>query len=79
MTSITIPNGVTFIEKLAFAFCINLVDIVYKGTKEQWNRIKKESDWDLYTGDYVVHCTDGDIFKKTAVDNRRFHPTVCFP
>ncbi len=63
LTSITISNSVTSIGACAFYDCSNLTDITFKGTKEEWNAIKKGSNWDKYTGDYTIYCTDGDIQK----------------
>ena len=62
LTSITIGNGVTSIDK-AFNGCSSLTSITYKGTKAQWNAISKINDWNFNTGNYTVHCTDGDIKK----------------
>lgn len=67
LTSITISNSVTSIGANAFFGCSNLTSITFKGTKTQWFAITKKSSWNVQTGDYVVHCTDGDILK--ADDN----------
>ncbi|MDE7440200.1 MAG: leucine-rich repeat domain-containing protein, partial [Clostridia bacterium] len=71
LTSVTIPSTVTYIYHAAFRSCSNLTDIYYNGTKEQWwLSIEKEegpfsnwddASWDAHTGNYIVHCTDGDI------------------
>ena len=61
VTSITIPESVTSIEENAFSCCTALDSITYAGTMAEWLSIKKGSNWDLETGDYVIHCTDGDI------------------
>lgn len=63
LTNITIPDSVTYIDARAFKGCTGLTSITYNGTIEQWNAINKGSDWKFNTGDYVVHCTDGDISK----------------
>ena len=63
LTNITIPNSVTSIDMRAFYGCGALTDINYNGTKAQWNAITKSSSWDSGTGNYTVHCTDGDISK----------------
>ena len=54
LTSITIPNSVTVIGPSAFYYCTNLKTIYYTGTQEQWDSIKKDSDWDTCTGDYTI-------------------------
>ena len=63
LTSITIPDGVISIEEEAFYYCYNLTSINFQGTKAQWESITKGSDWNSYTGSYIIHCTDGDIAK----------------
>ncbi|MGN0768719.1 MAG: leucine-rich repeat domain-containing protein, partial [Christensenellales bacterium] len=63
LTSITIGNSVTSIGSRAFEDCDNLSEINYNGTMAQWNDINKGADWNYNTGDYTVHCTDGDITK----------------
>lgn len=67
---VKIPIEITEIDAGAFAECRELKDIYYEGTIEQWNAIKKCTEyeggiyhWDLETGDYTVHCTDGEIKK----------------
>ncbi len=62
LTSVEIPNSVTSIGDYAFASTA-ITDIHYSGTKEQWNAISKQSAWDIFMGEYTVHCTDGDIAK----------------
>lgn len=62
LTSITIPSTVTAI-KYAFSGCSALRNINFGGTMEQWNAIEKESGWDYATGNYTVHCTNGDVKK----------------
>ncbi len=63
LTSIEIPNSVTSILGYAFWGCSSLTSITYKGTKAQWNAIDKGSKWDYNTGNYTIHCSDGDIVK----------------
>ena len=73
LKSITIPISVTEILHGAFWNDYNLKDIFYEGTIEQWHTINKEkgaytntnedASWNAYTGDYTVHCSDGDITK----------------
>lgn len=64
LTSITISDGVTNIGSGAFCGCYALTDIIFIGTKEQWNAIEKDTYWNDNTGNYTVHCTDGDIAKE---------------
>ena len=60
LTSITIGNGVAFIGNFVFDCCLNLT-INYRGRKEQWDKIRKGSDWKIGSKIKVIHCTDGDI------------------
>ena len=63
LTNITIPNSVERIWWYAIRGCYSLTSITYQGTMSQWEAIDKGM-WDYpETGDYVVHCTDGDIPK----------------
>ncbi len=47
----------------AFSNCTALTDIYYSGTIEEWDNITKSNNWNVSTGDYTIHCTDGDIWK----------------
>ncbi len=61
LTSITIPDSITYIGSAVFNYCTSLKDIYYNGTKAQWNEIRKDSSWNEGAGKYTIHCTDGDI------------------
>ena len=63
LTNVKIPNSLIHIGEKAFYNCNTLKDIDFDGTREQWNAITKGDDWNSYTGNYVVRCTDGDINK----------------
>ena len=63
LTSVTIGNSVTSIGEQAFSGCGKLTSITFQGTKAEWNAISKGSGWNNNTGNYTIHCTDGDISK----------------
>lgn len=63
LTSVTIPDSVTCIYYQAFYGCGSLERIIFDGTIAQWNAIEKGNYWNENTGNYTVHCTDGDIVK----------------
>ena len=64
LTSITISGNVTSIGASVFRRCSALKSINFNGTKAEWLNIEKGSNWDDNTGNYTVHCTDGDIEKE---------------
>lgn len=61
LTSIAIPNSVTSIGDFTFEDCTSLTSIQYNGTKEQWEAIEKSYRWSSDAGEFIVHCSDGDI------------------
>lgn len=73
LTDISIPISLNEISHAAFWDCRNLKNIHYEGTIEQWHAIHKEvgiytntnkdASWNAYTGEYTVHCSDGQINK----------------
>ena len=63
LTSITIPDSVTNIRSRAFSYCKGLTSIIFTGTRAQWNAISKGTSWNSNTGNYTIHCTDGDLPK----------------
>ena len=63
LAGITIPSSVTSIGRYAFGGCTSLTSINFLGAKAEWDAITKGSRWDDFTGDYTIHCADGDISK----------------
>ena len=63
LSSITIPDSVTSMGEYAFMNCSHLTSITFQGTKAQWNAISKGDYWNHNTGNYTIHCTDGDLAK----------------
>lgn len=52
--SIVIPVSVKSFAHETLFKCTKLKSIKYRGTKEQWDAIKKEDDWDRCTENYTV-------------------------
>lgn len=69
LMNITIPNSVTDIGWGAFWNCESLKEILYTGEMRQWKAIRKDVNWNGYSGSYIVHCTDGDMSKNESVQN----------
>jgi len=63
LEKVTLPDTLTRIESKAFLNCEALKDIFFAGTMEQWKAIQKSANWNEGTGEYTVHCADGDILK----------------
>jgi len=63
LTSITIPGGVTSIGEEAFNCCYKLASITFQGTKDEWKKMEKGTKWNDNTGNYTVHCSNGDLDK----------------
>ncbi|MBR2431532.1 MAG: leucine-rich repeat protein, partial [Clostridia bacterium] len=60
---INLPASLQGIGSYAFEDCEELTEINFDGTKEMWYAIEKGEEWNKRTGEYTVHCTDGDIVK----------------
>jgi len=67
LTSITLPDSVTSIGEYALNYCNALTSITFEGTVEQWNAIVKGSNWNYYTGEYTIYCSDGEIAKNGTI------------
>ena len=61
LTSVTIPSSVISIGSEVFSYCKKLKEITYKSTKEDWNKIVRQRDWDSHSSISTIHCVDGDI------------------
>ena len=67
LTSVVIPDSVTSIGQFAFKDCSSLTSIQFGGTVEQWKAISFGYDWNRYTGNYTVYCTNGTVSKDGTV------------
>ncbi len=64
LRSVTIAQSVKYFNRDIFRNCGRLSDITFKGKKTEWNAISKhDSSWNMNTGNYIIHCSDGDISK----------------
>lgn len=67
LISVVLPNSIAQLDRYAFGGCNALESITFNGTIEQWNAITKYTtswnEWNAGTGEYTIHCTDGDIAK----------------
>lgn len=61
LESVTLGPNLDKIEAHIFVDCDRLKVLKYRGTKEQWDAIKKDSRWDQYSSVQQVQCTDGVI------------------
>lgn len=59
LTNITIPNSVTSIDFDVFYNCSRLWRIIYKGTKEQWDKIERSDDWSRGAPRFSIQYEDG--------------------
>lgn len=66
LESIIIPNSMIKFDEGALKSCGGLTSITFQGTKAEWKDIEKGLWWNLNTGSYTVHCTDGDIPKSES-------------
>ena len=45
----------------------NIKNINYNGTVKEWQAIKKYVHWRMDSSDFIIYCTDGQIFKDGTV------------
>ena len=64
---IHLPLSLKKIEYNCFFNCIRLEKITYAGTRENWRKIKRGSNWLTSSGTNIVNCIDGAI----AVDRTK--------
>lgn len=69
LTYVILPHSLESIGSHAFFQCEKLTDIYYDGTKAEWKEIQKGGVWDMFSGDYIIHCSDGDIEKSNVEES----------
>ena len=47
LTSVIIPNSVTSIGSFAFYYCLNIEQLTFDGTAEEWEKVEKGEDWNF--------------------------------
>ncbi len=61
LVSVKLPKTIKEIGHHAFLSCSSLKHIIFEGTKQEWENIKKDSSWFPYKNPYTIKCSDGDI------------------
>lgn len=61
LDQIKIPNSIELIGPSIFSGCTSLYQIIYLGTKEEFEKIKKDGEWAKGSLIQKVVCTDGEI------------------
>ena len=64
LNEITLPNSVKSLGYYIFGNCFSLKTITYNGTREKWEKVKKDTLDDKWNSGILakfVHCTDGDV------------------
>lgn len=59
LKNLYLPEGIVDIAEGIITYCTN-VSVHYAGTKQQWNNIRKDDDWNLYSTSTVI-CSDGAL------------------
>lgn len=60
LVTLTLPGSITRIDPGALGECISLTEIRFDGTMEQWWGVEFGEDWNPFSGDFIVKCTDGN-------------------
>lgn len=61
LKSITIPHSVWRIDGIAFTGCTSLSSIYFDGTIDEWNRMGKNTGWNICSDKVTIFCIDGSI------------------
>lgn len=63
LKTVNLPATLPAISANAFFGCPALETINFAGNVSEWQALEKGSNWDLYTGNYTVVCSNGTITK----------------
>lgn len=61
---VILNDNISYIGNYAFANCSSLSSIDFKGTKSQWNKMRKLKYWNFDSSIHAICCTDGNIYLK---------------
>ena len=59
--TVIMPNTIVEIKEYAFNNCTSLENLIFKGTKEEFNSILKEENWNYNSLFTKVTCDDGEV------------------
>ena len=59
--SVTISASVERIGDNIFRGCASLGSVTFNGTMDEWELVKKSSEWNKGSSISVIHCSDGDV------------------
>lgn len=61
LSKVTIGVGLRELRPALFAYCDKLTEINYRGTKADWDYLRKANDWAYLSKVNKIVCADGDI------------------
>lgn len=61
LTSFILPTSIASMPKELFKGCTSLTSLTYKGTKNAWSNLKKDSSWSANSSLTKVTCSDGEV------------------
>ena len=62
LKKLTLPSTLRKIDGYGILqSCTRFEEIVYNGTKAQWEAVEKTDGWNMSATTFTVHCTDGTV------------------